>query len=75
MPDLDPLGGEHFIVDVPMPGFQPWTHEKCPLYSAHVELTKAGRSLDEVTLQFGMREIGVKDRRGCGATSATSTER
>ncbi len=45
-----------------MPGFQPWTHEKCPLYTARVKLTKEGRILDEVTFRFGMREIGVKDR-------------
>ena len=60
VPDPDPLGGEHFFVDVPMPGFQPWTHEKCPLYTAQVKLTKEGRVLDEVTFRFGMREIGVQ---------------
>ncbi len=62
VPDPDPLGGEHFFVEVPMPGFQPWTYERCPLYIAEVKLTKAGRLLDEVTFRFGMREIGVKDR-------------
>jgi len=62
VPDPDPIGGEHFFVDVPMPGFQPWTYEKCPLYTARVKLTKEGRILDEMTFRFGMREIGVKDR-------------
>lgn len=28
MPDKDPLGGEHFLVEVPMPGFQPWTRSR-----------------------------------------------
>lgn len=61
-PDPDPLGGEHFFVEVPMPGFEPWTHERCPLYQARVQLTRRGRLLDDVTFRFGMREIGVKDR-------------
>ena len=42
VPDPDPLGGEHFFVEVPMPGFQPWTYEKCPLYLAQVKLAQAG---------------------------------
>lgn len=63
VPNPDPLGGEHFFVEVPMPGFQPWTYEKCPLYTARVKLTKEGRTLDEATFRFGMREIAVKDRR------------
>ncbi len=62
VPDPDPLGGEHFFVTVPMPGFQPWTYEKCPLYTAQVKLTAKGRILDELTFRFGMREIGVKER-------------
>jgi hypothetical protein len=62
VPDPDPLGGEHFFVDVPMPGFEPWTYERCPLYTARVKLTKEGRTLDEVTFRFGMRGIGVQDR-------------
>jgi hypothetical protein len=62
VPDPDPLGGQHFFVEVPMPGFQPWTYEKCPLYTARVKLTQGGRVLDELTFRFGMREIGVKDR-------------
>ena len=60
---MDPLGGEHFFVEVPMPGFQAWNHEQCPLYLARVKLTRQGRVLDELTFRFGMREIGVKDRR------------
>jgi hypothetical protein len=62
VPDPDPLGGEHFFVDVPMPGFQPWTYEKCPLYTAQVKLTKEGQVLDEMTFRFGMRALGVKNR-------------
>ena len=63
VPGTDPLASEHFFVDVPVPGFQPWTYEQCPLYLARVQLTRQGRILDEVTFRFGMREIGVKDRR------------
>ncbi|MCR4412163.1 MAG: hypothetical protein NUV77_07025 [Thermoguttaceae bacterium] len=62
VPDPDPLGGEHFVVDVPMPDFEPWTHETCPLYVAQVTLAKAGRVLDKMSFRFGMREIGVKNR-------------
>lgn len=62
VPDLDPLGGEHFFIEVPMHGFQPWTYESCPLYTARVKLTREGRVLDEMTFRFGMRQIGVKDR-------------
>ncbi len=62
VPDPDPLGGEHFFVDVPMAGFQPWTHENCPLYYARVKLVQGDRLLDELTFRFGMREIGVQDR-------------
>ncbi|HEY5914403.1 MAG TPA: glycoside hydrolase family 2 TIM barrel-domain containing protein, partial [Verrucomicrobiae bacterium] len=61
-PNPDPIGGEHFFVDVPMPGFKPWTHEQSPLYFARVKLSRQGRTLDELTFRFGMREIGVKDR-------------
>lgn len=63
VPDPDPLGGEHFFVEVPMPDFQPWTPEQRALYLADVQLSQAGRVLDEVTFRFGMREIAVKDRR------------
>ena len=62
VPDADPLGAEHFFVEVPMPGFEPWTHERCPLYTAQVTLAKEGRVLDELTFRFGMRAISVKDR-------------
>ncbi|MGE5610125.1 MAG: glycoside hydrolase family 2 TIM barrel-domain containing protein, partial [Bacillota bacterium] len=62
VPDPDPLGGKHFFVEVPMPGFQPWTYEQCPLYTAQVKLTKDGRILDELTFRFGMRQIKVQDR-------------
>jgi len=62
VPNLDPLGGEHFFVEVPMPAFQPWTYEECPLYTAEVKLIRKRRILDELTFRFGMRELGVKDR-------------
>ena len=62
VPDPDPLGGQHFFVEVPVPGFQPWTYEKCPLYIARIALMKEGRVLDELTFRFGIREIGVADR-------------
>lgn len=62
VPDPDPLGGEHFAVEVPMPGFQPWTHEQCPLYLAQVRLARQERILDELSFRFGMREMAVKDR-------------
>ena len=62
VPSNDPLGGEHFFVEVPMPGFKPWTHENQSLYTAHVELRKGGKILDETTFRFGMREIGVKEK-------------
>ncbi|MBP7937465.1 MAG: hypothetical protein KA354_22710 [Phycisphaerae bacterium] len=62
IPDPNPLGGERFTIEVPMPGFKPWTYEQCPLYAANVKLTGGGRTLDEMAFRFGMREIGVKDR-------------
>lgn len=62
VPNADPLGGEHFYVDVPMPGFVPWTYEQCPLYTAEVTLVQKGRMLDHLSFRFGMREIAVKDR-------------
>ena len=61
-PDPDPLGGRHFYVEVPMPGFKAWTHEDCPLYTARIEVRKNGRILDELSFRFGMREIKVQDR-------------
>ena len=62
IPNPDPIAGAHFSVEVPMPGFQPWSTEKCPLYLAQVRLVHRGRVLDELSFRFGMREIGVKDQ-------------
>lgn len=62
VPDADPLGGEHFFVDVPMADFKPWTYESCNLYLAEVTLLKGKAVLDAVTFRFGMRQIGVADR-------------
>lgn len=61
-PDADPLGGEHFFVEVPAANFKPWTCESCNLYLAEVSLLKAEAVLDAVTFRFGMRQIGVADR-------------
>ena len=61
VPDPDPLGGEHFAVDVPMPGFKPWTHEERNLYTAEVKVTQGEKVLDTATFRFGMREIAVAD--------------
>ena len=43
-PGTDPLGGEHFFVEVPMPGFQPWTYEDAsPLHGrGHPEAWREG---------------------------------
>ncbi len=57
----DPLGGEHFFLDVPMPGFKPWTYEQRNLYTADVKLTRGNQVLDVVSIRFGMREIKVAD--------------
>ena len=62
-PDADPLGGVPTMVEVPMPGFKPWTHEECNLYTATVQLLRGGKVLDEVSFRFGMRDIKVADRR------------
>jgi len=62
VPDTNPLGGEHFFVEVPMPGYKPWTHETCPLYLAEVTLRKGQTVLDSVTFRFGMRRIEVVNR-------------
>ena len=62
VPDADPLGGEHFSVEVPMPNFKPWTYESCNLYIAEVTLLKGKTVLDAVTFRFGMRQIRVADR-------------
>jgi len=58
-PSQDPLGGEHFFVEVPMPGFQPWTYETPNLYTAQVTLTRSGKVLDEAVIRFGMREVTI----------------
>jgi len=60
-PTKDPLGGEHFYIDVPMPGFKPWTYEDRNLYTAEVRVNKDGKVLDALTFRFGMREIEVVD--------------
>ena len=61
VPDPDRLRGEHFFVEVPMPGFKPWTPEDRNLYTAHLTVAKEGRTLDELSFRFGMREIKVAD--------------
>jgi hypothetical protein len=62
VPAQDPLGGEHFVVEVPLVNLQPWTHEDRRLYLAEVELGRKEQVLDAVSFRFGMREIAVKDR-------------
>ena len=57
VPDPDPLGGTHSFVEVPMPGFKPWTYEKPNLYTAEVTLKRGEKVLDAATIRFGMREI------------------
>lgn len=61
VPDPDPLGGAHVSLDVPMPGFRPWTHEDPNLYLARLSVTKDGEELDALSFRFGMREIDVRD--------------
>ena len=61
IPWADPLGGEHFFVEVPMPNFKAWTYEQRNLYTAEVKITKGGKVLDVVSFRFGMREIKVAD--------------
>lgn len=53
--------GPHFFVDVPMPGFKPWTYEEPYLYTAQVSLKRGDQTLDAATIRFGMREITVAD--------------
>jgi hypothetical protein len=60
-PSPDPLAGEHFFVEVSMPGFEPWTYEEPHLYTAEVALKCGEKVLDTVTIRFGMREITVVD--------------
>ncbi len=51
--------GPHFFVDVPMPGFRPWTYEEPYLYTAQVSLKRGKKVLDEAMIRFGMREITI----------------
>jgi hypothetical protein len=51
--------GPYFFVDVPMPGFKPWTYEEPYLYSVEVSLKRGEKALDAATIRFGMREITV----------------
>jgi len=62
VPASDLLAGEHYVIEVPMPGFKQWTPEQRILYLARVQLTRQGKVLDEVSFRFGMREFGVKNR-------------
>ena len=62
VPDPDPLGGQHFFVEVSMPGYKAWTYEEPSLYTAQVRILKDGRVLDDLAFRFGMREIKVQDR-------------
>lgn len=63
IPTPEPLGGEHFWIDVPMLAARPWTPEDRNLYNARVRLRQGETTLDELSFRFGMREIGVKNRR------------
>jgi hypothetical protein len=58
VPDSDPLGGTHSYLDVPMPGFEMWSHVTPDnLYSAEVQLRQGSQVLDSATIRFGMREV------------------
>jgi len=59
VPSRDPLGGERFQMDIPMPDFKPWTPRDCNLYTAEVKLMRGEDVLDVVNVRFGMREIKV----------------
>ena len=61
MPGSDALGRAHFTVNVPMPGFKPWTYEDCNLYTAELEIMKGQKILDALSFRFGMREIKTSD--------------
>ena len=61
IPDSDPLGGEHFYVDIPMHSIKTWDYERQPLYLAAVVLCDNEKILDRITFRFGMREVTVKD--------------
>lgn len=62
-PDPDPLGGESFLVAVPVPRAKPWTPDEPNLCSAEITLSKDGKLLDTLSFRFGMREIETKDGR------------
>ena len=59
VPSPDPLSGEHFFVETPMPGFEPWTYEEPHLYTVEVTLSRGEKVLDATTIRFGMREISI----------------
>ena len=62
VPDADPLGGTHSYLDVPMTGFQTWTHyTPVNMYTAEVQLKQGGKVLDSATIRFGMRELEVEN--------------
>jgi hypothetical protein len=62
VPDPDPLGGTHSYLDVPMNGFQEWTHHTpSNLYIAEVQLKQGAQVLDSATIRFGMREIKIEN--------------
>lgn len=61
VPHTDPLGGEHFFVEVPMDELKPWTPEECNLYLAEVKLSAGKQVLDVAEVRFGMRELDVVD--------------
>jgi hypothetical protein len=58
-PDSDPLGGDPSFVEVPMPGFKPWTYEQPNLYTAQVTLRRGPKVLDAAPIRFGMRQITI----------------
>jgi len=60
-PDLGPPDVRHSFVDVPMPGFQPWTFEEPYLYTAEVSLRRAEQVLD--TGHHSLRYAGDHRRR------------
>ncbi len=47
------------VVQVPMPGYKPWTYETPNLYTAQVTLSHGNQVLDKVDIRFGMRELRV----------------
>ena len=62
VPDADPLGGTHSYLDVPMAGFQTWTHHTPGnMYTAEAQLKQGGQVLDSATIRFGMRELEVEN--------------